>query len=452
MQHQQTSTWRATARRLGGLCLLCASAVNVSFASDEVPGAPQDKPIAIVGADVYPVAGPPIRGGTVVFDKGKIVAVGAGVSVPPGAQTIDAKGKRVYPGLFDSMSNIGLVEIGAVRPSSDLSETGDVNPNARAETAINPDSEHFPVTRSNGVLVSLVAPQGGVLAGSAAVVQHDGWTWEDMTLRAPAAMVLNWPNMRLQRGFFVRETDAEQIKRREEQLRQITRTFADARAYKSARAADPATPYDSRWDAMIALLDGKIPLIVNANDVLQIQSAVAFAKREKLKLIIAGGYDAPLCAPLLVENGVPVIVTAVHRLPQRRSDPYDAAFTLPARLKQAGVSFCIAGLDRSGNYRNLPYDAATAAAYGLPADDALTAITLAPAKILGVADRIGTLAPGRDATLFVCDGDILEIPTRVERAYIAGRLVDLNDKQKRLFEKYAEKYKRQRADPGTAGG
>lgn len=458
MKNQKSSARRATARLLCGLCALCASAVSVSSASDEVPGAAQDKPVAIVGADVYPVAGLPIKGGTVVFDKGKIVAVGAEVSIPPGAQTIDAKGKRVYPGLFDAMSNIGLVEIGAIRPSSDTSETGDLNPNARAETAINPDSEHFPVTRSNGVLLSLVAPQGGVLAGSAAVVQHDGWTWEDMTLRAPAAMVLNWPNMRLQRGFWVRETDSEQIKRREEQLKQITQTFADARAYKSAREGDRGTPYDSRWDAMLALLDGRIPLVVNANDVLQIQSAVAFAKREKLKLIIAGGFDAPLCAQLLVENKVPVIVTAVHRLPQRRSDPYDAAFTLPARLKQAGIDFCIAGLDRSGNYRNLPYDAATAAAYGLDPAEALAAITARPAKILGVADRVGTLEPGRDATLFVCDGDILEIPTKVERAYIAGRLVDLNDKQKRLYEKYAEKYKRQRSDPdatttgGTGGG
>lgn len=436
-------------RRAGwvaGAIVLLAAAVGVAGASDEVPGKPQERPIAVVGADVYPVSGPVIRGGTVVFDKGKIVAVGADVTIPSGAERIDAKGKRLYPGLFDAMSDIGLIEMGLVRQSNDRAETGSLNPNARAETAVNPDSEHFPVTRSNGVLLSLVAPQGGVVSGSAAVMMHDGWTWEDMTLKAPAGVVLNWPSMRLQRGFFVRETDAEQVRRRDEQLREITRTFADARAYKAAREDPQAaarTPYDSRWDAMLGLLDGKVPLIVNANDVLQIQSAVAFAKREKVRLVIAGGYDAPLCADLLKENDVPVIITAVHRLPQRRSDPYDAPFTLPRRLGEAGIAFAIAGLDRSGNYRNLPYDAATAAAYGLPADAALAAITLSPAKLLGLGDRVGSIEPGKDATLFIADGDILEIPTRVERAYIQGRLVDLNDKQKRLFEKYAEKYRRQ---------
>lgn len=419
-----------------------------AVASDEIPGKPQERPIAVVGADIHTVAGPVVRGGTVLFDKGKIVAVGVDVAVPAGAETVDAKGKRLYPGLFDAMSDIGLIEMGLVRQSNDRAETGSLNPNARAETAINPDSEHFPVTRSNGVLISLVAPQGGVVSGSAAVVMHDGWTWEDMTLKAPAGLVLNWPNMRLQRGFFVRETDAEQIRQREDQLKEITRTFADARAYQAARkdpAAAARTPFDSRWEAMLGVLDRTVPLIVNANDVLQIQSAVAFAKRENVRLVIAGGYDAPLCADLLKENAVPVIITAVHRLPQRRGDPFDAPFTLPRRLADAGIPFAIAGLDRSGNYRNLPYDAATAAAHGLSSDAAIAAITLWPANLLGVGDRVGSIEPGKDATFFIADGDILEVPTRVERAYIQGRLVDLNDKQKRLYEKYREKYRRQKS-------
>jgi imidazolonepropionase-like amidohydrolase len=194
---------------------------------------------------------------------------------------------------------------------------------------------------------------------------------------------------------------------------------------------------------MIPLLEGKLPLIVEANEQQQIQSVVAFAVKEKLKLIILGGYDAPLCADLLKKYDVPVIVDGVQRLPTRRGDAYDDAFTVPARLKEAGIRFCIAANRSASMARNLPYHAATAAAFGLSPDDALKSITLWPAQILGIADRAGALEVGKDATLIVCDGDILEEPTHVERAYIQGREIDLSNKQTRLYEKYREKYRRQ---------
>ncbi|MDW8263625.1 MAG: amidohydrolase family protein [Phycisphaerales bacterium] len=424
--------------------LLCGLALPAA-GSDEIPGAPQTVPIAIVDADIFPVSSPPIPGGTIVFDKGRITGVGRQVPIPAGARRIDGRGKRVYPGLFDSISDLGLVEINLVRQTVDLRETGSINPNVRAERAINPDSEHISVTRSNGVLLSLVAPEGGLISGSSAIIQLDGWTWEDLTLRAPAAIHLNWPNMRpQQRRYWMTESPGAQNRARDEQLELIRKTFRDARAYQAARQQDESVPFDSRWDAMVPVLEGRIPLVVHANDLLQIQSAVAFARREKLRIVIAGGYDAVECAELLRESGIPVILTGVHRLPQRRGEPYDAAYTLPRRLHEAQVKFAIAGLDRfNGNYRNLPYNAATAVAFGLDPAEALAAITLRPAEIFGVADRVGSLEVGKDATLFIADGDILEIPTRVEMAFVQGRELDLNDKQKRLYAKYAEKYRRQ---------
>jgi imidazolonepropionase-like amidohydrolase len=192
---------------------------------------------------------------------------------------------------------------------------------------------------------------------------------------------------------------------------------------------------------MLPVLEGELPLVVAADRVEQIQAAVAFARREDVKLILYGGYDAPHCAALLKQHRVPVIVSTVHRLPLRRGDPYDAAYTLPERLRAAGVRFSIASKNTS-NARNLPYEAAMAIGYGLPPDEALKAITLYPAQILGVADRVGSLEVGKDATLIVTDGDVLETPTHVEAAFIQGRRVDLDNRHKRLWRKYQEKYRR----------
>jgi len=255
---------------------------------------------------------------------------------------------------------------------------------------------------------------------------------------------LSWPRMTTVTSWWMRRTEEEQIKERDKNLKQIADAFADARAYAAAKSAardsDPAN--DSRWEAMLAVLDGRIPVIAEAGEIRQIQAAVAFAEREKVKLIINGGYDAPYCADLLKRNQVPVIVNSIHRNPMRRNDPYDAPFTVPERLRQAGVQFCIAGGGGASNSRNLPYHAATAAAYGLPKDEALKAITLYPAQILGAADRIGSLDVGKDASIIVTDGDILEIPTHVELEFMQGRRIDLSDKQKLLWLKYQEKYKR----------
>jgi len=434
-------TRQITLAILGTLLPVAAGSLR---ASDAVPGAPQRGPIALVGGTVHPVSSPAIEGGTVLFEEGMITAVGRNVKLPNNVEKIDVKGKHVYPGLFDADTELGLVEIAAVRATVDFAETGQINPNVRAQAAFNPDSELIPVTRSGGVLTAVSAPLGGLIAGRGAVMRMDGWTWEQMTLLGDAAMYVNWLSMaetytwRLDAPGPVEKSRASTIDR-------LTAVFADARAYRTLRRTrreqNAAPPdFDARWEAMIPVLDGTMPLAVRADDLRQIQSAVAFAKKEGVKLVIVGGYDAPACAELLKREKVPVVVKGVNRLPRYRNDAYDAGYTVPARLHAAGVKFCISANDRMANTRNLPHHAAQAAAFGLPADEALKSITLGAAEIMGVGDRLGSLETGKAATIVVADGDILEIATRVTAAYVDGRGVDLTDRHKQLYEKYKKKY------------
>ncbi|HVC92088.1 MAG TPA: amidohydrolase family protein [Pirellulales bacterium] len=431
------------------LVLACCSAT--AEASPEVPGAPQKHPIALVGGVIHPINGPELREGVLLFDQGKIVAVGKDVALPADAKKIDLAGQHVYPGLIDAYTQLGLLEIPLVRATVDQAETGRVNPNVKAQVAVNPDSELIPVTRSGGVLTVLVAPIGGLISGISAVIELDGWTWEQMTLRPNVGLHVTWPQMAPIHTWRMEISAQEQLQSRDKSLAEIRRAVSDARAYQTAKRAQtagagPPVDFDARWEAMIPVLEGQLPLIVDADEIQQIQSALAFAEREGLKLILMGGYDAPLCAELLKLRQVPVIVGGVYRLPRRKDDSVDTPFTVPARLHEAGVTFCISGVERTSGVRNLPYHAGMAAAHGLPADEALKAVTLYPAQILGVADRIGSLEAGKDATLIVTTGDPLEIPTQVTRAFIKGREVPLNDRQKRLWEKYKEKYRRMGID------
>ncbi len=421
-------------------CLGALAATTHAAVPDPAP--PQTGTIALVGGTIHPVDAPDIPKGIVVFANGKITAIGASVTVPSDAQKIDITGKHVYPSLIDANTIIGLTEIGAIRATNDAGEVGDINPNVRAEVAVNPESEIIPVTRNNGVLLALAAPNGGVICGTSALLQLDGWTWEDLTVKAPIAMHLSWPRMRAVTAWWSQEPEEKQLERRDQQLQVVRQAFDDARAYMMAKAAGAAPDPDFRWEAMIPVLEGKLPVAIQADELQQIQAAAAFGESEKVKVIIVGGYDAPLCAELLKRDSIPVIIGGILRTPQRVDDPFDAAFTLPERLRQAGIPFCISGGGDASNVRNLPYHAAKAASYGLPLAEALKSITIYPARVLGVADRVGSLAVGKDATLFVADGDILDIPTHVEQAFIQGRKIDLTDKQKVLWEKYKEKYHR----------
>jgi imidazolonepropionase-like amidohydrolase len=428
-------------RRLASACILILAALPRAQASPEIPGKPQTGPIALVGGTIHPVSGPDLPGGTLVFEGGKISSLGAEVKLPEGCQTIDVTGKHVYPGLFESFTDLGLIEIPAVRATVDKAESGSINPNVRANVAVNPDSELIPVARAAGVLTMLTVPSGGVISGQSAVMYLDGWTTEEMTVKSPAGLHVAWPRVRPLRAWWLKAVEDRLSAEREKNIRAISEAFASARAYQRKKAAGEAA-YDARWEAMLPALEGRIPVVVHADECEQIQAAVAFAVRENLRLVLVGGYGAADCAELLKRHDIPVIIAGVQRLPERPSDFYDEPFTLASRLHEAGVRFCISGAVEASNVRNLPYHAGMAAAFGLPKEEALRAITLYPARIMGVEDRLGSLEPGKDATLIVTDGDPLETPTHVLRAYIQGRQVDLSNRHLRLWEKYKEKYRR----------
>ena len=429
------------------IAVLLLLTCNLIKASDEIPGTDPLHPIVLTGGTIHPISGGPVKGGQLLFDQGRIVALGKQVVLPAGTQSLDITGKHVYPGLFDAHSSLGLVEISMVRATRDLAESGSLNSNVRVEVAVNPDSEMIPVSRSGGVLLTLTVPRGDLVAGRSAVLQLDGWTWEDMTLQSLVGMHVKWPRITPLSHWSINKSFQEQMEQRDKRLRQLQHFIDDARNYARARAVSLPTTrdlgYDARLEAMLPVIERQMPVIVLANELQQIESAIAFSLRENLKLVLVGGYDAARCAELLRQHRIPVIINGTLRLPRRRSDPYDDPFTLPERLRQAGIKFCIANHSRFGasNVRNLPYHAAMAAAHGLPREEALRAITLYPSQILGVADRVGSLEPGKHATLIITDGNPLETTTHVLAAFIQGRRVDLNDRHKRLWNKYQQKYR-----------
>ncbi len=430
-------------RLLLSLGFLCA--VIAARASDTIPAPSQTKPIAIKGATIHPVSGPDIPNGTIVFENGKITALGADAAIPSGADVIEANGKHVYPGLINANTVLGLVEIGAVRSTVDVEEAGALNPNVRSITSVNPDSELVPVARAAGVLTALSVPEGGIISGQSAVLRLEGWTPEEMTVLSPAAMHLRWPNLTIDRRPRARKSVKDQQKEIEKAQKQIRDAFANARAYWQARK-NPAPDFktDLRWEALMPVFDGKLPLFIHASTLAQIQAALAWANEMQLKFVLVDGDDAWRIAPQLKESGVAVILGPATSLPPRRDDDYDSAWSSAAKLQQAGVKFCIASSGRGAetNERNVGYEAGLAAGYGLPKEEALKAVTLYPAQILGVADKLGSLETGKAATLIVTNGDPLDFPTQVEIAFIDGRKIDLSNRQTRLRDKYREKYRR----------
>lgn len=418
--------------------------IPLSNASDQMPGKEEKKPIALVGGTIHTLSGETIEKGMIVFDKGKIIAIGREISVHEDAFVLDISGKHVYPGLISSNTEMGLTEIGAVRATLDLVETGRINPNVRAEVAVNPESELIPVTRANGITLAVTSPRGGIISGTSALIHLDGWTWEEMVVKAPLAMNVNWPSMTTIQAWWMEKSEEEQKKERDEALRELEEAFKEARAYWIAKKADGKIKTDLRWEAMIPVLEGNLPVVVWADEIQQIQSAVAWAERENVRMILGGGYDSFRVADLLKKKKIPVLIDGIYRTPRRRWEEYDLPFTLPLKLYEAGVQFCIASGGWTSNERNLPYHAAMASAYGLPREEALKSITLYPAQIFGVEDRVGSLEVGKDATLIVTTGDPLEITTLVEVEYIQGRKVDLTSRHTMLYEKYREKYRRLR--------
>jgi len=429
---------------VAGALTLAASA---SAQDLTVKAPPQSSTIVLTNAQIHTVSGGVIDDGFVLIKQGKIDDVGrmSDLNSRPRTreawETVDCAGLHVYPGMISAASDIGLNEVGSVRATIDTTETGSVTPEVRAAVAVNPDSWHFPVARSNGVLVFGVDPSGGSIPGRMSVMRADGWTWEDMTVVDDAGLVINWPNVRPVRAWWMNQSEEEQLKRAREATQAIDEAFNKAHAYFAARKADDRTPYSVRFEAMSPALRGETPVYISAQEIDQIRSAVAWPVGRGMKPIIVGGRDAHLCADVLTRHDVGVILTGTLRMPRRADSAYDEAFTLPAALEAAGVKWCLASSGGSSNERNLPYHAAMAVAYGLDHDVALRSITLSAAELLGVADRLGSVDKGKDATLIVTTGDPMEMSTQVVRAYIDGREIDLSNKQTKLAEKYREKYR-----------
>lgn len=433
------------------LSIVCAFAFTSStvWASDNVPAPAQKNPLVFKGATIHTVSNGDIANGQIVIEKGRITALGTNPTVPSNAKVIDVTGKHIYPGMIAANTVIGIAEVQSVRATADFAEAGAINPNARAIVAVNPDSELIPVTRVNGVLAALSVPSAGpagMINGTSALVQLDGWTWEDMTVQAEVGLHISVPFMRFNPELFPPPLDArldELRKTSAQRVKMLEDAFDSAIAYRDARAAKDGTQIDVRWEAMLPVLAGKRPVFMHAQDAAQIRFALNFAQRYQLKLVVVGGMDAPMFADTLRDRKVPVIITGIHKLPQRRGAEYDDAYRLASKLSLAGVSFCIArggADDDAHNERNLPYEAAVAVSFGLDPNEALKAVTLYPAQILGVADKLGSLEVGKFANLFVSDGNPMETMTKIEQVFIQGRPVDLTTKQSRLTEKYQQKY------------
>lgn len=443
----------STPRRLG-VPLLLALVAPLLPGQDLLPKAPPQKaPVVLQNAVLHTVTGGIVLGGTLWFHEGTIRGVlpaGAPLQLPPGSAPVvhDLHGKHVFPGMLAVGSTLGLVEVGMVRQTNDTDETGEMSPEALAAVAVNPDSAALPIARSNGVLTAVVFPQGGLLPGRASVMQLDGWTNADMTVRADAGPVVAWPAQavadRGRRGPRGPAAAAEPADATKQARQRIDDTFAAARAWLDAFVAEPSLPIDIRHQALVPALRGEVPVFLLADEQEQIESAVLWARSRHLRAVVVGGRGALACASLLTDLDVPVVLTGVHRLPRREDLPYDEPFTLPKALADLGVRFCLATGSDFSNERNLPYHAATAVAFGLDADRALAAITADAAAICGVGDRLGSLTVGKDATLFVADGDPLELTTKIELAFVQGRQVDLRNKQTELAKKYRERYRQLR--------
>ncbi|MFI5371621.1 MAG: amidohydrolase family protein [Candidatus Eisenbacteria bacterium] len=402
--------------------------------------------VALTDATVHTVSGPTLEHATVVIRDGRIAAVGADATVPEGATVVPCAGKQIYPGMIAANTTIGLIEVSSVLGTNDTRETGSINPNVRAEVEVNPESERIPVTRVNGVTSALVVPQGGVIAGTSALMHLDGWTYEDMTVKAPFALHIQWPAMSIVHAWFITQSDEEQKKEREKNLQLIRNAFDDARAYLKAEEAEgrtgvPRHDRDVKWDAMVKALKGEIPVVIECTALNQMRAALRFCDEQGLKKIVfMGGEDADKIADELKTRGISVICDGALQLPRRSWEPYDQEMSLAARLWHAGVPFCISDGGGDGmNTRNLPYEAAMAAAYGLPRDEALKAVTLYPAQILGVADKLGSIETGKIADLMVTNGDPLETETQVEQVYINGKAISMETRQTRLFHKYDQR-------------
>ncbi len=443
--------WEFRFRTLACAALLVVCSVAATAQSD---GSQQNVlgktgTFAIVGARIVTVSGAVIESGTIVIRDGKIAEFGQNVAVPSGAEKIDGKGLSVYPGMIDAGTNMGLAEVPlGGNATVDVAEVGEMNANAKAITGINPYSSHINVTRVNGITTVLSAPTGGIIAGQSAIINLWGSTQAEMAVVPQFALVVNFPRVSTFGGFGRGEIDFnEAVRRRDTRLEQLRRMFKDAEVYARVRDAYdkdkslPAPTTDLGLEAMIPYVRGEKPIIFTAERETDIKAVIKFVEETKAKAIIWGGQEAWKAADGLKKNNIAVIYTNIYDLPVRDDDAYDEFFRAPAKLAGAGVKFAISTGNAGGEVRDLPYHAGLAAAYGLSKDDALKAVTLFPARILGIDDKLGSIDIGKIANLVVTDGDLLEARTNVKYLFINGRMIPLTSRHTELFERFKDRIK-----------
>lgn len=425
------------------IVLLPAAAQEVIYPAKEFKGK-----TFITNGTIHVGNGTVIENGTIVISNGKITSVGAAAGSPGSdARVIDAKGKHVYPGLILANTDIGLKEIAnGVRASNDHTELGEFNSNIRAITAYNTDSRVMAVLRSNGILLASVAPQGGSVSGSSTIVQLDAWNWEDAAYQMDAGMHITLPSFisrgggRRFGGFpgFPGAGGADAGKSALEKVEEIKSFFRQAKAY----IQEPVhSNVNLKLEAMRPLIEKKQKLFVHGDQIKQMLIAIDFAKEFGVDVVIVGGSESFQIADLLKANNISVILDQCLNLPATEDDDIDQPFKTPAALQKAGVLYCISDDDANTRYRNLSYNAGIAATFGLTKEEALSAITLNAAKILGVEGKTGSIEVGKDANIVVSEGDLLDMKSStVTDALIQGRQINLDNKQKQLYERYKYKY------------
>ncbi|MFZ1527456.1 MAG: amidohydrolase family protein [Ferruginibacter sp.] len=416
-----------------------------TFAQENISPAPVNTGAVLIKNGTLHVGnGQVLQNTSVLIRNSKIESIGASIAEDGSMTVIDAAGKQVYPGLIASATNIGLREIAnGVKGSTDFREIGELNPGVRSIAAYNTDSKIINTLRSNGILLGNIVPQGSLITGSSSVVQFDAWNWEDAAYKTDGGIHFMMPSLLVRpqgRARFQQQAPQEDpVKEALDKIEGVKSFFREARSYQLQKGKPAET--NLKLESVKGLFEKKQKLFIHCDLVKEMLIAIDFVKEFGFDVVIIGGSESWQIADLLKQNNIPVILQQLHSLPTMDDDDIDQPFKTPAILQKAGLLFAINDDDGNTTGRNLAFNAGTAAAYGLSREEALQAITLNAAKILGIADRTGSIEVGKDANIIISTGDILDERTSVvERAFIQGREINLDDKHKQLYEKYKRKY------------